>query len=63
MDGVIINNVPDGIKIINFRPDHKTNIGDEHLYYKIVYYNIIDSHHPYKNKHVRDKIMSFIDSD
>ena len=61
MDGVR-SVVPDDIKVVCFRPEHKRNIGDEKMYHKIIYYetNQETSHYPYMNKQVRDQIVKEI---
>jgi hypothetical protein len=62
MDG--INVTTDKYKIISFRPEHKVNVGDEHLYHENIYYKakLDDQHHPYRIKKVRDKIISILQS-
>lgn len=61
MDGVVVKDIPPGIKVICFRPEHKRGLGDEALYHKIIYYDGGDnSHHPYMIKRVRDQIVQEI---
>lgn len=60
MDGVRVDNIPEGVHIVCFRPDHKRDLGDERMYHKIIYYktDVDRRHHPYQIKHIRDQIVS-----
>lgn len=59
MDGVQVNNVPEDVQVISFRPEHKKDIGDEDIYHKTIYYTVNSkmSHHPYMDKTTRNKII------
>lgn len=60
MDGVHTD-IPKNIKVISFRPDHKKNLGDEHMYHDIIYYTMKENtHHPYMQRNIRDKIIETI---
>jgi len=61
MDGIKLE-IPEGLKIIIFRPSSKTEEGDEEKYSKIYYYDSVEqnSHYPYRIKKTRDKIEKIV---
>jgi hypothetical protein len=48
MDGVRVDEIPEGVCVISFRPSNKKDIGDEFMYHKHFYYKSDGerSHHP-----------------
>jgi len=60
MDGVQIEKSFE-LKVINFRPERKRNLGDENMYMKIIYYKS-DTHYSYMEKNIRNLIVNQVNN-